>query len=184
MLIPKISIVKKHILLVLIAFGSMLFTSGIFLISYQKTVLSFKETPKTVSVLRLTDSTPKEIIIEDIGINLPVSEGIIYQGVWEISTVGATHLDISTRPGEGGNIVIYGHNRKNIFGSLPKIKKDAVIRVITNDGTIFKYKVVNTMTVKPSAMEYVSPTSAEILTIYTCNGFLDTTRFIVQAEPI
>lgn len=175
---------KKIILLSLLVVGPMLVSIGLFLLFYERTILSFKRTPEKAVLTVGRKPAPARIIIDDLGINLPVAESQIVSGIWEISSKGASHLDISARPGENGNIVIYGHNRKVIFGSLPYIWVGDTIKIVNAEGQTFKYKVVNKATVKPDNLEFVLPKSEEVLTVYTCNGFLDTTRFVAIAKPI
>lgn len=175
---------QKALLLTLLVVGPMLVSIGLFMLFYERTVLSFRRTPQKASLTTSRKPVPTRIVVDDLGINLPVAEGQIVSGIWEISDQGTSHLDISARPGEGGNIVIYGHNRKVIFGSLPFIWIGDIIKIVNSDGTTFRYKVVKKVTVNPDDLSYVVPQNEEVLTVYTCTGFLDTQRFVAQAKPI
>lgn len=83
---------------------------------YKKRILSFRKSVPEVEQKKTFK--PVKIIIDSVGVNLDVEEGKIENGVWQISEKGATHLDISANPGDGGNIVIYGHNKKHLFGPI------------------------------------------------------------------
>ena len=116
-------------------------------------------------------------------LSLDISEGAIVDGVWQISKVGASHLNVSANPGEGGNIVIYGHNKNSLFGPIRWIEKGAEIEINDENGNKYSYVVSETLEVSPDKIEYVLPKNEEILTLYTCSGFLDSKRYIVIARP-
>ena len=175
---------KRKLLLALLIAGPMVAVIGLFMLFYERAVLSFSEAPQAVKS-RVNQKPPAaRIVIDDLGIDLAIEEGRIINGIWEISKKGASHLNISANPGEGGNIVIYGHNKKYIFGSLPYIWVGDTVKIINKDGETFKYKVAKKTTVKPDDLTYVLPQDEETLTIYTCTGFLDTLRSIIIAKPI
>lgn len=150
---------------------------------YQKTVLSFNKAP-SLSAQAYEGVRPSKIIIDSAKIDIPITQSEIVNGVWEISDSGASFLKGSSAPGFGGNIVIYGHNRRAIFGRLKSVKKDDEVRVLNENGEMFKYKVTEILTVNPDQIEVVSPTNQEVLTIYTCTGFLDSKRLVVKANPL
>lgn len=147
---------------------------------YQARILSFtKAYPTQVS----QESKVARVTIPSLKIDLPVEEGKIDDGVWSISQKGASHLIFSENPSEGGNIVVYGHNKRTIFGPILWAKKGEKITLIDKDNKEFNYQVVETKIVNPAQIEYVLPKNEEILTLYTCTGFADSKRFIVVAKP-
>lgn len=127
---------------------------------------------------------PVRIIIASVKIDLPIVEGKIVDGIWQTTRDGVSHLDISANPGENGNIVIYGHNLRVIFGSLPYVSMGATVKVITEDEKEYFYKVYSKRTVKADDISIAFATPSEVLTLYTCDGLLDSTRFVLQAEPV
>lgn len=127
---------------------------------------------------------PTVIIIPSIGINLPIQVGEIKNGAWEISYSNATFLNSSARPGTGGNSVIYGHNKKTIFGNLPYLSIGQKIIIKTQDGVLHTYEAYQKDFVGPDRVDLVSPTNKEELTIYTCWGLFDSQRVVVKAKPI
>lgn len=174
---------KKKLFLFLLIFGVVLFLFGTYGYFYSRAILSFSKVPEVTQVVYRKPS-PQRIIISDLKINLDVTESRIVSGVWEISNKGASHLNISDNPGENGNIIIYGHNKKVIFGSLPYIRNGSIIKIITEDGLEHDYKVMSKKTVSPNDLSLIMPTNDETLTLYTCTGFLDSKRFVIVAKPI
>ncbi len=125
---------------------------------------------------------PSEIRIGE-RINLAVVPAGYVNGNWLISDRYANHVTKSASPGDTGNIIIYAHNNGSMFGPLTMVQKGEEISVKTKDGKIRRYRVFETHEVEPSDTRYLLPTPTEILTLYTCTGFLDSRRFIVRAIP-
>lgn len=128
--------------------------------------------------------TPVEIIIPSIQIDLKVEPGQIKDRVWLISDSEATFLNTSAIPGTNGNTVIYGHNKKAIFGSLPYLSLGQKIIIKTKSGKIYNYIADQKYFVGPDRVDLVSPKNSDELTIYTCWGLFDSQRAIVTAKPI
>lgn len=127
---------------------------------------------------------PIEIIIPSISVDIKLDTGQIKNGVWEISGVNATFLNTSAVPGTNGNIVIYGHNKKNIFGNLPYLSVGQKIALKTARGKIYNYIVKEKLFVNPDRVDLVSSADKEELTVYTCWGLFDSQRAVIKAEPI
>lgn len=160
----------------------LILASGFYLL-YRQTILSFKVSPSIVAQQNLRGDLPLQVKMENLGLTTSVVEATIKNGIWETSETAATHLSASARPAEGGNIVIYAHNKKHLFAALSKAKVGDKI-VIETANKAFEYQVITTKTVTPDQIEAVLPTAHEVLTLYTCTGFLDSLRFIVQATPV
>src|SRR6266852_254846 len=166
-------------------FGVFLIIFGEVFLYWQSRILSFSTDPyEGVQSTVLANFLPKRINIASAGIDLPIEEGKIVGGVWQISNTTATHLINSQVPGQNGNIVIYGHNLRNIFGKLVDVKKGDIIDHFTNDGKKYEYKVSDISKVEPTDIGVVAPTNYQILTIYTCTSFLDSQRLVVKALPL
>lgn len=157
---------------------------GVASLLWQRTVLSFAYTPTPFNTTRQVFSTIQTIQIPSIGIDNNVTGSSIRNGIWQTSRTGVSHLAVSANPGEPGNIILYGHNSPTIFKTLLHIKIGQPIYVITADGKTHVYKTEKIAIVSPSDITSVQASDHEILTVYTCTGFLDTKRFIVQALPI
>ena len=125
---------------------------------YQKRVLSFtKDLPEAIQSQETTQNeyyNPSKIKFAKLNLEIPVVSSEIKNGVWEISDNSASFLSTSKKPGQGGNIVIYGHNKRIIFGPLiGRVKKDDTIEVATEEGKIFSYKVFEVFEVTPEEAE-------------------------------
>ena len=70
-----------------------------------------------------------------------------------------------------------------MFGPIRWIEKGAEIEINDENGNKYSYVVSETLEVSPDKIEYVLPKNEEILTLYTCSGFLDSKRYIVIARP-
>ncbi len=159
-----------------------------FLILYQKhqsSSLSFETTyiQEELSVEKTVVSEPIRIQVEAQQIDLPIQETQIKNGIWETPKRSLGHLGVSAKPGENGNVVIYGHNTGGLFGRLPQVKVNDKIALENKDGQKYEYIVTKTEIARPHQVEAVLPTEKEVLTLYTCTGFLDSQRFIVRAIP-
>jgi sortase A len=167
----------------------LIFFLGISLMSFAFAVkinakkdLSFKkDIPKAVTEIK--KEQPAWIDIPSLNINLPVGQTEINNGSWGFYEKGASHLKASANPGENGNIIIYAHNTSDRFGNILSIKPGEIIELSTASKT-YDYKVISIKVVNPDQIELLLPTQHEVLTIYTCTGFADSKRFVIQATPI
>ncbi len=151
---------------------------------YRVRILSFSKVPVAAAKSTENIDVPVEIIIPSIQIDLKVEPGQIQDGVWLISSTNATFLSTSAPPGTSGNTVIYGHNKKAIFGNLPYLSLGQKITVKTKSGKIYNYTTDKKYFVGPDRVDLVSPTDLETLTIYTCYGLFDSQRAVIVAKPI
>jgi LPXTG-site transpeptidase (sortase) family protein len=151
---------------------------------HQLRILSFSQAPAAAVKSTQNLDIPVEILIPSINIDLNVDPGQIKDGVWQISDSNATFLDISASPGVGGNVVIYGHNKKAIFGNLPYLSIGQKIYVKTKSGKIYNYIADQKYFVGTDRVDLVSPTNGEVLTIYACYGMFDLQRIVIVAKPI
>lgn len=174
--------------------GFLLLASGIFLLLiysgwrfHQARILSFwdrkDELVSEVSYER-KGTLPVYIRSYPVGIDIGIKEAKIEKGVWQVFPDSVSHLGSSGRIGEGKNIVIYGHNKDDVFGPIRYMKEGSEIELRDENGENYIYRVVKTDIVKPDNLEYILPKNEEILTLYTCIGFFDKDRFIVVAERI
>lgn len=168
--------------LLIIFLGLCIFLYGAFHY-YQIRILSFTK-PVAVASTVQTGELPINISIPSIGINLPIDLGEIKNGVWQISYNHPTFLNTSARPATGGNIVIYGHNKKAIFGNLPYLSVGQKIYIQTTGAKIYTYLVYEKDFVSPDRVDLVSPTKTDELTVYTCWGLFDSQRAVIKARPI
>jgi LPXTG-site transpeptidase (sortase) family protein len=127
---------------------------------------------------------PVKIAIQWFLIDVPIEEEVYHAGTWTISPTEASHLADSASPGEPGNDIIYGHNTRQILGNIRALKGGELIHVTTADGIDHVYTITRMEEVDPSQTAALEPTTTETLTLFTCSGFLDSRRFVVQAVPL
>ncbi len=150
---------------------------------YQRTVLSFQAAPTVIGITDYRAEPPVRVKLGQLKIDLPLESSHIVNGIWETSNTQVSYLADSARPGEGGNIVMYAHNRPQLFGKLGKLQPGDTVQVEVADGTTYEYRVDSLTVVKPENVSAVLPTKKEVLTLYTCTGWLDSERLVVQATP-
>lgn len=114
-------------------------------------------------------------------IDLAVEEMQFGSTGWGVATRGASIASISARPGETGNIIIYSHNWRRLFGPLQQVKIGDQVALATSDGATYTYTIQSRSVVDPSQIDALRPTTSEVLTLYTCTGLLDTKRLVLQA---
>lgn len=107
----------------------------------------------------------------------------LVDGKWAVSETQASYLNESAKPGEKGNIIIYGHNKRDILGGLRKVHEGDRIVVTTQDGKEHSYIIALITQVSPKDIHFLLPTREETLTMYTCTGFFDSKRLIIRALP-
>lgn len=168
----------------LILFAGVCFTCFFGLKIYQRfqvNPLSFSENPVSGEQIP-EEQLPSRIIIPSLKIDLPVFPAKAAETQWEIFETGASYLLGSGIPGKNGNVVIYTHNKRHLFGPILWIKKGAEIKIENKKDESFTYYVLETKTVSPQQIEVLLPTSDSSLTLYTCSGFMDSKRFVVVAK--
>jgi sortase A len=129
------------------------------------------------------DVQPLKLRIESIHTELNIIPASIVRGEWEVTDEGLSYLASSPIPGTVGNSVLYGHNWKNILGSLPYVKPGNEIIIEMSNGSELLFLVEKTQVVEPTNVSILAPTNEAQLTLYTCYGFLDSKRFVVVAKP-
>lgn len=122
--------------------------------------------------------------IPSINVELPVYYGASYN----ILKSGIAHDDSSYFPGEGGSVIMAGHNFRTFLADLPKAEIGDEIVLETTYGT-FKYKISNTKIVQETATEEVPvQEEKEILMLYTCwpihNIGHASQRYVVYADLV
>jgi len=151
------------------------------LINYRR-ALTPQELPTSTSSAYLV-TTPLFIRSEGT-ISVALEPASISDGVWTVSENAANYLTQASMPGEGGNVVIYGHNKREILGNLTAVSLGDTIEVVMSDGGLHAYEVIEKMTVANDDVEWLMPTESEVLTVYTCTGWLETKRLIIRGVPI
>ena len=141
---------------------------------------SFSNTNQKTVVAAVPDS----VFIPSIKSNLTLEKSLIVNDTWQISRNTANYLLNSGQPQSGGNIIIYGHNTQDIFGRLNQVKEGDLIAIKDQHKQVYRYFVEEIKEINPDQIEYLYPTQEEVLTIYTCSGWFDQKRLLVQAKPV
>ena len=122
------------------------------------------------------------LTISSISVNLPIyfgsSDDILKKG---IGTYSGYYL-----PGEGGSILMMGHNWSNFLRRLGELETGDKIKITTNYGT-YTYKVYKTKIIEETDWNSLPLQSdEEILMLYTCYPFDNTSyttkRYVVYAK--
>ena len=125
---------------------------------------------------------PIRILIPKVDIDLKVTNAKIINGYWELSEDTASYGLGSGQPGIKGNTVIFAHARQGLFYNLKDVKVNDVIYIFTKSNW-YRYKVNKITAVYPNQTEVIASTKTEVLTLYTCTGFSDEKRLVIQAIP-
>jgi len=126
---------------------------------------------------------PLRLKISSAEIDQLINPTLIVDGNWQTSNSGVSYLISSARPRENSNIVIYGHNLKQVFGKLDQVQLGDIVELQSLDHTA-KYQVSTRNIVNPDAIEIALPTPTETLTLYTCIGRFDSQRLVLTAKPV
>jgi sortase A len=148
-------------------------------------------------------SPPSHLAIPSIGLDQPVIEvsaqvetvGGQQVLVWAVADYAVGHNDTSADPGQGGNVVLTGHDdwHGEVFRDLHTIQKGAKITVTTRDGRthdyvveqiLYRQEVGVPLSERLKTGELIGPTEDERLTLVTCWPYgVDDHRLIVIARP-
>jgi sortase A len=131
----------------------------------------------------------------DVTLDAPVVEVYPVDGAWEVADYAAGHHYTSANPGEGGNIVITGHNnwRGEVFRYLEFLHLGNTIVLTTQDGAQYHYTVTQMQKVPEKGEDHATrlahaavmdPIPSERLTLITCWPYKTYThRLIIFAVP-
>jgi LPXTG-site transpeptidase (sortase) family protein len=119
------------------------------------------------------------MVIGDIGLDgRLVSVGLDKNRIPIVPDHDIGWYNLSARPGEGDNIVLWGHVLR--FRSAPKIpapfahlkelKPGAVVQLYDRSGNIHRYVVTKQVWVTPDQVEYILPKGREMVTMVSCIG--------------
>ena len=146
-----------------------------------------EEVPTEEEVIEYTVAAdrPRYLSIERLGIS---NARIIEVGVKSTGELGTPNnifdvgwYDASGKPGQGGTLVIDGHNGgphvHGVFKELPNLRNGDIIVVERGDGEFFKYRVVENITVALVDSDMYMATALrtpeagkESVTLISCTG--------------
>lgn len=132
----------------------------------------------------LQDLKPIGIKIDSLDLALPIIPAEIKSNKWQATNKGISFLSSSVIPGEKGNSILYGHNWPNLLGNLKSVKPGDKISIINSDGSIRDFEVEIISRVSPSEDSILENSQDNRITLYTCDGFLDSQRLVVVAKLV
>lgn len=162
----------------------------------------FGGTPVLPSGARYGERNPNvpgrvvRIAAPSIKLDTKVYEVYAVNGVWEVAEYAAGHNYNSKNPGEGGNVVLAGHNnwKGEVFRYLEFLKPGDEVDLWTQAGKKYVYKVREVLKLKEAGVSYeqrvknarvMDNTPQEQLTLITCWPYTTFThRLIVIADPV
>ena len=176
------------LLVVTAALGVVVFTQlfqNLYYLNLNQNIASSQEIKSQVVKPYKTVEKPMFINIAPNIENISVRAGKFENGSWELSDDDALFLESGGVLGENGNVVIYGHNSKKIFGNLKDIKKNQVIEIKGNLGDTYKYNIESIKVVSLNDVSILNqPTNLKQITVYTCTGLFDEKRLVIQGEQM
>ncbi len=148
-------------------------------------------------------SPPVQIDVDSVGIHQRIVEvtshvrSVSGQAVreWDVADYAVGHHDTSADPGEGGNVVLAGHDdwHGEVFRDLHNVKNGDEIVVTTADGVAHRYVVSDIQVPQIAGLsineqieigKLIEPTQDKRLTLVTCWPYgVDDHRLIVIARP-
>jgi len=109
---------------------------------------------------------------------------------------GVVHYPGTAKPGEAGNVYIFGHssdylwsrgNYKTVFALLPRVEIGALVNLSNEEGEIFTYTITDKFVASPKDTQLLSQDTGgkKILTLQTSYPIgTALKRYIVIAELI
>lgn len=138
------------------------------------------------SVLNVTNGMMGYIIIDKIGVSLP-----IYHGTTEtVLQVGVGHLEGSDLPtgDEGNHTILTGHTglpSATLFTDLDQLELDDTFELLILEETL-TYEVTNIEVVLPSEVDLLErEDGSDMVTLVTCTPYgINSHRLLVQAQRV
>jgi LPXTG-site transpeptidase (sortase) family protein len=124
-------------------------------------------------------SAPVRLVIDNIALDgRVVSVGLDKNRIPIVPNHDIGWYNLSARPGEGDNIVLWGHVLRfreapkipAPFAHLKQVKPGAAVLLYDKAGKIHKYAVTKQIWVRPDQVEYILPKGREMVTMVSCIG--------------
>jgi LPXTG-site transpeptidase (sortase) family protein len=139
-------------------------------------------TPVIVDSSTIQASSTPQVIIPKINVQIPTDYSQTTTDENQIENAlenGIVHYPTTVMPGQQGNAAYFGHSSNNIFN--PGKYKFAFVLLhelvsgdtfyLTNNGTIYGYKVISRTVVEPSDVSVLGPVAGQsaTVTLITCD---------------
>lgn len=144
-----------------------------------------KPTAEAVAEYNVAPDRPRYLTIEKLKVNnarvLPMSVNTNGELETPNNIFDVGWYENSSKPGQGGTMIIDGHNGGphvyGVFKDTPKLENGDIIQIERGDGQKFKYQVVENKTIPLSESNAYMSTAAkspesgkESVTLITCTG--------------
>lgn len=119
------------------------------------------------------EGLPVRIQLPPLHIDLPIIKGYhnARTQTWTLTKTNVQYaVDTPLANNVGGNTFLYGHNRREVFRDLAKIKLGAEALVTTDNGHVFTYVFKGAIETAPSDDSLFAYQGPPIMTIQTCSG--------------
>lgn len=126
---------------------------------------------------------PQRVMIPKINLTSELVVQPIVNKDWVISETEVNYLVGSGNLDEG-NMVLYAHRKPKLFGNLHRVAKDDVITIIGSNGEAGYYQVFESYSTAASNLSILDSSSGPSLTLFTCEGWNDTKRWVVKARKM
>jgi len=173
--------------IILLIFGFALIAAGV----YSLVKLQSSSLPLDKSALANKDlsgssspSWPAWISVKNREITAEVAIGGYEDGKWVLDGNYVLYLPTSGKLGQGGNTVLYAHNREKLFGNLKNVSIGDTVILGDNKGNIYNFKVYSMEYIKAYQVEKINTDKSDTVTLFTCDGWFDEERLVVKAEII
>lgn len=116
---------------------------------------------------------PIALSIPSLSLDLDIVDGTYDQAThaWTLTNDKVQYAVPTVLPNnDNGNTLIYGHNRKGVFMTLPTITAGAEATVTTDNGYRFIYAFDTAETIKPTDVNIFAYEGPARLTLQTCTG--------------
>lgn len=168
---------------VLIAFAVLIATLLVAQWPYFWRQIKFRLSPESVQISKpglQEKMQPNRLLIPSLGITAPIlyAERVSEADFQKALQNGVVHYPNTAKPGEFGNVYIFGHssdyafsvgNYKTVFALLPKIEIEAEILISNENGDQFVYKIMDKLIVNPNETKYLDQyqNKEQLLTLQT-----------------
>ena len=134
---------------------------------------AYAQVPETAPKRELKQGKPMRIVIPSLSIDIAVTDGYYDSNnqTWTLTKDKAQYAVMTPQANNiAGNTFIYGHNRKEVFAKLSKIKVGEKVTVYTDSGHEFTYSYLSSKETDPTDSSLFSYQGPPILTLQTCSG--------------
>lgn len=129
--------------------------------------------PAIAKQIPATQGTPNRIAIPSLAIDLSVGIGSFNpeDSSWTVDTTQAYYADVSMPINNSNGVtLLYGHAQSSVFETLPTIQPGAEAAVYTDNGYIFRYRMVSIREVLPNDVSVFTDSGPPTLVLQTCVG--------------